>query len=75
MPVALNDDPCALAQTVAGFAERHGARESTRKDMASHRSGERPDHWTHLHRRRLRSVGSSCIAGSHRANRTRFDIG
>src|SRR3981081_4505149 len=45
MPVALNDDQSALAQTVAGFAERHGARESTRKDTANHKAGERPDHW------------------------------
>jgi alkylation response protein AidB-like acyl-CoA dehydrogenase len=48
MPVALNDDQSALAQTVAGFAERHGARESTRKDTANHKAGERPDHWLEL---------------------------
>src|SRR5436305_11703065 len=48
MPVALNDDQSALAQTVAGFAERHGARECTRKDAAHHRAGERPDHWLEL---------------------------
>jgi alkylation response protein AidB-like acyl-CoA dehydrogenase len=48
MPVALNDDQSALARTVAGFAERHGARESTRKDAANHRAGERPDHWLEL---------------------------
>ena len=48
MSVALNDDQSALAQTVAGFAERHGARESTRKDMANHMAGERPDHWLEL---------------------------
>jgi alkylation response protein AidB-like acyl-CoA dehydrogenase len=48
MPVALNDDQSALAQTVAGFAERHGARESTRKDAAHHKAGERPDHWLEL---------------------------
>ena len=40
MPVALNDDQSALAQTVAGFAERHGARECTRKDAAHHRAGQ-----------------------------------
>jgi 3-oxochol-4-en-24-oyl-CoA dehydrogenase len=48
MPVALNDDQNALAQTVAGFAERHGARESTRKSTAHHKAGERPDHWLEL---------------------------
>jgi alkylation response protein AidB-like acyl-CoA dehydrogenase len=48
MPVALNDDQSALAQTVAGFAERHGARESTRKEAANHKAGERPDHWLEL---------------------------
>ena len=48
MPVALNDDQSALAQTVAAFADRHGARESTRKDAANHRAGERPDHWLEL---------------------------
>jgi 3-oxochol-4-en-24-oyl-CoA dehydrogenase len=48
MPVALNDDQSALAQTVAGFAERHGARESTRKDTAHHKAGELPDHWLEL---------------------------
>ena len=48
MPVALNDDQSALAQTVAGFAERHGARESTRKETANHKTGERPDHWLEL---------------------------
>jgi alkylation response protein AidB-like acyl-CoA dehydrogenase len=48
MPVALNDDQSALAQTVAAFAERHGARESTRKDAANHKAGERPDHWLEL---------------------------
>src|SRR5882724_3537078 len=48
MPVALNDDQSALAQTVAGLAERHGARESTRKDAANHMAGERPDHWLEL---------------------------
>jgi alkylation response protein AidB-like acyl-CoA dehydrogenase len=48
MPVALNDDQSGLAQTVAGFAERHGARESTRKGTANHKAGERPDHWLEL---------------------------
>jgi alkylation response protein AidB-like acyl-CoA dehydrogenase len=48
MPVALNDDQSALAQTVAGFAERHGARESTRRGTANHKAGERPDHWLEL---------------------------
>ena len=48
MPVALNDDQGALAQTVAGFAARHGARESTRKDTANHKAGARPDHWLQL---------------------------
>ena len=48
MPVALNDDQSALAQTVAGFAERHGARESTRKETDNHKAGERPDHWLEL---------------------------
>ena len=48
MPVALNDDQSALAHTVAGFAERHGARESTRKDTAHHKAGELPDHWLEL---------------------------
>lgn len=48
MPVALNDDQSALAQTVAGFAERQGARESTRKATANHKAGERPDHWLEL---------------------------
>jgi 3-oxochol-4-en-24-oyl-CoA dehydrogenase len=48
MPVALNDDQSALAQTVAGFAARHGARESTRKDTANHKGGQRPDHWLEL---------------------------
>jgi alkylation response protein AidB-like acyl-CoA dehydrogenase len=48
MPVALNDDQSALAQTVAGFAARHGAHESTRKDTASHKAGGRPDHWLEL---------------------------
>jgi alkylation response protein AidB-like acyl-CoA dehydrogenase len=48
MPVALTDDQSALAQTVAGFAERHGARESTRNDTANHKAGERPDHWREL---------------------------
>lgn len=48
MPVALNDDQSALAQTVAGFAERRGARDSTRKDSANHKAGERPDHWLEL---------------------------
>jgi 3-oxochol-4-en-24-oyl-CoA dehydrogenase len=48
MPVALNDDQSALAQTVAGFAERHRARECTRKDAAHHRAGERPEHWLEL---------------------------
>ena len=48
MPVALNDDQSALAQAVAGFAERHGARESTRKETAKHKAGERPDHWLEL---------------------------
>jgi alkylation response protein AidB-like acyl-CoA dehydrogenase len=48
MPVALNDDQRALAQTVAGFASRHGARESTRKDTANHKAGQRPDHWLEL---------------------------
>src|SRR5438045_366327 len=48
MPVALSDDQSALAQTVAGFAERHGARESTRKETANHKAGERPDHWLEL---------------------------
>jgi alkylation response protein AidB-like acyl-CoA dehydrogenase len=48
MPIALNDDQSALAQTVAGFAERHGARESTRKDAANHKAGELPDHWLEL---------------------------
>jgi alkylation response protein AidB-like acyl-CoA dehydrogenase len=48
MPVALNDDQSALAQTVTSFALRHGARESTRKDTAKHKAGERPDHWLEL---------------------------
>src|ERR1700730_17589541 len=48
MPVALHDDQSALAQAVAGFAERHGARESTRKETAKHKAGERPDHWLEL---------------------------
>ena len=48
MPVALNEDQSALAQTVAGFAERHGARESTRKETDNHKAGERPDHWLEL---------------------------
>src|ERR1700731_382734 len=48
MPVALNDDQSPLAQAVAGFAERHGARESTRKETANHKAGERPDHWLEL---------------------------
>lgn len=48
MPVALDDDQSILAQTVAGFAERHGARESTRKNTANHKAGERPDHWLEL---------------------------
>lgn len=48
MPVALNDDQAALAQTVAAFAERHGAREFTRKDRDKHQRGERPDHWLEL---------------------------
>jgi alkylation response protein AidB-like acyl-CoA dehydrogenase len=48
MPVDLNDDQSALAQTVAGFAARHGARDSTRKDTANHIAGERPDHWLEL---------------------------
>ncbi len=48
MPVALNDDQSALAQTVAGFAERHDARESTRKDTVKLKAGERPDHWLEL---------------------------
>src|SRR4051812_42051171 len=48
MPVALDDDQSALAQTVAGFAGRHGARESTRKDTTNHKAGERPDHWLEL---------------------------
>jgi len=48
MPVALDDDQSALAQAVSGFAERHGARESTRKDTVKHKAGERPDHWLDL---------------------------
>src|SRR5882757_7488718 len=48
MPVALDDDQSALAQAVSGFAERHGARESTRKDTVKHKAGERPDHWLEL---------------------------
>ncbi|TVX99337.1 acyl-CoA dehydrogenase [Mycolicibacterium porcinum] len=48
MPVALTDDHSALAETVAGFAARHGSRESTRKNTAEHRAGERPDHWQEL---------------------------
>ncbi|HEX5253941.1 MAG TPA: acyl-CoA dehydrogenase [Mycobacterium sp.] len=48
MPVALNDDQGALAQTVAGFAERQGARGSTRKETANHKAGEFPDHWLEL---------------------------
>ena len=48
MPIALNDDQGALAQTVAAFAERHSARESTRKDTVNHKAGERPDHWLDL---------------------------
>lgn len=47
MPVALNDDQIALARTVAGFAERHGARESIRRDGAE-KAGMLPDHWTQL---------------------------
>jgi len=48
MPVAINDDQDELAHTVAGFAERHGARESTRKDTVKHKAGLRPDHWPEL---------------------------
>jgi alkylation response protein AidB-like acyl-CoA dehydrogenase len=48
MPVAVNDDQSALAQTVAAFCERHGARESNRKDTLNHKAGERPDHWLEL---------------------------
>jgi 3-oxochol-4-en-24-oyl-CoA dehydrogenase len=48
MPVALNNDQSALAQTVIGFAERHGARASTRKDSVNLKAGERPDHWLEL---------------------------
>ncbi|MFL6085358.1 MAG: acyl-CoA dehydrogenase [Mycobacterium sp.] len=56
MPVALNDDQSALAQTVGGFAERHGARESTRKETANHKAGERPDHWLELITQGLHAV-------------------
>ena len=48
MPVALNDEQSALAQTVAGFAERHDVRESTRKGAAKHKAGDSPDHWLEL---------------------------
>jgi alkylation response protein AidB-like acyl-CoA dehydrogenase len=48
MPVALNDEQSALARAVAAFAERHGARESTRKDAVKLKAGERPDHWLEL---------------------------
>jgi 3-oxochol-4-en-24-oyl-CoA dehydrogenase len=48
MPVALDEDQFALAKTVAGFAERHGACDSTRKESVTLKAGERPDHWPDL---------------------------
>ncbi|WP_006244934.1 acyl-CoA dehydrogenase [Mycolicibacterium tusciae] len=47
MPVALNEDQIALAQTVAGFAEHHRARASIRRDGKGN-AGEGCDPWAEL---------------------------
>src|ERR1700752_4652615 len=65
MPVALNDDQSALALTVAGFAQRHGARESTRKDAANYKAGQLPDHWLELLSLGLHAVHLSEEVGGH----------
>lgn len=48
MPVALTADQAALADTVAGFADRYAAREYTRKHTDSLKQGVLPQFWPEL---------------------------
>ncbi|WP_328394825.1 acyl-CoA dehydrogenase [Nocardia sp. NBC_00416] len=48
VPVALTADQAALAETVAGFADRHAGREYTRKNTGSLKQGARPEFWSGL---------------------------
>lgn len=48
MPVALTTDQSALAESVAGFADRHATREYTRQNSERLKRGERPGHWPDL---------------------------
>ena len=48
MPVALTTDQAALADAVSGFADRHSAREYTRKHTDRLAAGELPTFWPEL---------------------------
>lgn len=48
MPVALTADQAALAETVAGFADRYAAREYTRKHTDRLKQGSLPEFWPEL---------------------------
>ncbi|MFI1462008.1 acyl-CoA dehydrogenase [Nocardia carnea] len=48
MPVALTADQAALAETVAGFADRYAAREYTRKHTDRLKEGNLPEFWPEL---------------------------
>ncbi|MFD4404755.1 acyl-CoA dehydrogenase [Nocardia sp. NPDC058499] len=48
MPVALTADQAALAETVAGFADRYAAREYTRKHTDRLKQGNLPEFWPEL---------------------------
>lgn len=48
MPVALNDEQLALAQSVTSFAERHDSRGCVRKDTVEHQLGILPALWSEL---------------------------
>ncbi|WP_280437646.1 acyl-CoA dehydrogenase [Nocardia carnea] len=48
MPVALTADQAALAETVAGFADRYAARDYTRKHTDRLKQGNLPEFWPEL---------------------------
>src|SRR5690606_20272783 len=48
VPVALTADQAALAETVAGFADRYAAREYTRKHTDRLKQGNLPEFWPEL---------------------------
>ncbi|ORA34486.1 acyl-CoA dehydrogenase [Mycobacterium aquaticum] len=45
MPVAINDEQNALAESVAAFADRHQLRASVRNDRSKHQAGQHHGSW------------------------------